>query len=144
MDFMRGLDVSATGLTAQRIRMDIISSNLANVHTTRTSGGGPYRRKDVVFKEESGGSPETLSFKSILNSLKGVVVDAVKEDTGPFKKVYDPGHPDADTKGYVSFPNVNTVEEMVNMLSATRSYEANITAVESYKSMFMKALDILR
>jgi len=143
MGIFKGLDISTSGLTAQRARLDIISSNLANMHTTRTSEGGPYKRKDIVF-EENGGGAQGLSFDKVLDSLKGVSISEIKEDKTAPNKVYDPGHPDADVEGYVAYPNVSQVGEMINMLSATRSYEANVTVVEAYKSMFLKALDIGR
>jgi len=138
MGIFQGLDISASGLMAQRLRLDVTSANLANIHTTRTAEGGPYKRKDVVFEEK------TRSFADVLESMGGVQVSEIVTDDGEPKKVYEPGHPDADKGGYVYYPNVNQVEEMVNMLSATRSYEANITAIESYKSMFQRALDIGR
>ncbi len=130
---------------AQRIRMNVISSNLANIQTTRTPQGGPYRRRDVVFAAV----PLSSSFEEILrNSLnKGLsevrVVDVVIDGRSP-KMIYAPNHPDADRSGYVAMPNVNVIEEMVNMLSATRSYEANVTAIQAAKGMVLKALEIGR
>ncbi len=145
MSFFKALDVGASGLTAQRLRMDTISQNIANVNTTRTENGTPYRRKDVVFEERK----NTDSFSTYLSNAKdgldggnGVRVTKIVEDTSEFKKVYDPGHPDADQDGYVSMPNVDVVTEMVNMISATRSYEANVTSINATKSMAMKALEI--
>jgi len=141
MNFFRSLDISASGLTAQRLRMDVISQNIANVNTTRGADGKPYRRKVVVFAENR-------DFESILNeeidknNLNGVKVLAVEDDQSPFKRIYDPGHPDADKDGYVTMPNVDVIIEMVDMISATRSYEANVTAVNAFKSMAMKALEI--
>lgn len=137
------MEISASALTAQRLRLDIISSNIANVDTTRTEKGEPYRRKMVVFQEMN----ESSDFNKILNNKmnyngKGVRVAAIIEDQRPFKIVYDPAHPDADEKGYVRMPNVNIVEEMVDMISATRSYEANVTAINSTKNMISKALEI--
>jgi flagellar basal-body rod protein FlgC len=145
MNFLDALHVSSSGLTAQRIRMNVISSNLANVHTTRTPGGGPYRRKDVVFASQ----PGDQSFQNILGSrmpggLSGVKVTGITSDPRPPLMKYDPRHPDADEKGFVALPNINMVEEMVNMISATRSYEANVAAVNATKSMAMKALEIGR
>lgn len=143
----KAIDVSATGLTAERLRMDIISKNIANANTTRTSSGTPYRRQVPIFKESS----TNLSFQQHLDAAKngiaggnGVEVTAVKEDKSPFKKVYDPGHPDADKDGYVQMPNVDIVAEMINMISSTRAYEANVTCINSAKSMAMKALEIGR
>lgn len=134
MDIEKMLNVSASGLEAQRIRMNIIAGNLANAQSTRTPEGGPYRRKDVVFSE-------------VLSSVTGngpaeVRVSGIIEDQRPFQVVYDPQHPDADAEGYVQMPNVNLLEEMVNMMSASRSYEANVTAINSAKSMANKALEI--
>jgi flagellar basal-body rod protein FlgC len=143
----KAIDVSATGLTAERLRMDIISKNIANANTTRTSSGTPYRRQVPIFKEAS----TNVSFQQHLDAAKngivggsGVEVTAVKEDKSPFKKVYDPGHPDADKDGYVQMPNVDIVAEMINMISSTRAYEANVTCINSSKSMAMKALEIGR
>ena len=143
MDFFTAIKISGSGLNAQRYRLNIISSNLANIQTTRTPQGGPYRRKDVVFEAV----PVPTSFDGILSDtmktgLEGVKVQQVVNDPTPFKLVYDPGHPDADKNGYVKMPNVNTVEEMVNMINATRSYEANIAAIDAAKNMALKALEI--
>jgi flagellar basal-body rod protein FlgC len=145
MGFFKSLDIGASGLTAQRLRMDTISQNIANVNTTRTEDGTPYRRRDVVFEERN--DPESFSSalssaSEKLNGGNGVRVTKIVEDSTPFKKVYDPGNPDADTDGYVSMPNVDVVTEMVNMISATRSYEANVTSINATKSMAMKALEI--
>ncbi len=143
----KAIDISATGLTAERLRMDIISKNIANANTTRTSSGTPYRRQVPVFKEGS----SHLSFAEQLNVAKGkrqggngVEVTAIKEDKTPFKKIYEPGHPDADQNGYVQMPNVDIVSEMINMISSTRAYEANVTSLNATKSMAMKALEIGR
>ncbi len=143
MNFIDALQVSASGLTSQRLRMNVVSSNLANSHTTRTQEGGPYKRKEVIFESE----PLRNSFQGVLNSqikgkLSGVKVSGIIEDQrAPIVK-YDPQHPDADNKGYVAMPNINVIEEMVNLMSASRSYEANVTAVTVTKQMAMKALDI--
>ncbi|MCG0274594.1 MAG: flagellar basal body rod protein FlgC [Thermosediminibacteraceae bacterium] len=140
------MEISASGLTAQRLRMDVISNNIANVNTTRTEEGGPYRRQRVVFQERK----RDITFRDLLEGsyLKqmgaGVRVVAIEEDPSPFKLVYDPSHPDADDNGYVRMPNVNIVTEMVDMISATRSYEANVTAINAAKSMINKALEIGR
>ena len=143
MNFIDALQVSASGLTSQRLRMNVVSSNLANSHTTRTQEGGPYKRKEVVFESK----PLKNSFQEMVNSqlkgkLSGVTVTGIIEDQSPPIIKYDPQHPDADNKGYVSMPNINVIEEMVNMMSASRSYEANVTAVNVTKKMAMKALDI--
>ncbi|WZL74836.1 flagellar basal body rod protein FlgC [Clostridiaceae bacterium 35-E11] len=145
MGIFNGININATGLTAERLRMDIISKNIANANTTRTSNGIPYRRQVPVFKESSSGQ----KFAQYLDGAKkrdqigsGVEVVSIKEDKTPFKKVYDPGHPDADQEGYVQMPNIDIVSEMINMITATRAYEANVTAMNATKSMAMKALEI--
>lgn len=147
MSLFKSIDISASGLTAQRLRMDTISENIANVNTTRTPAGGPYRRKVVVFESRE---PEN-GFQGILSRAMGqreigggVRVVRISEDNSPLKMMYDPNHPDANEQGYVVMPNVNIVTEMVNMISATRAYEANITAVKSSKDIAFKALEIGR
>ncbi len=127
------LKISATALEAQKIRMNVIASNIANVNSTRTPEGGPYRRKDVVF--------ESYLFNE---SAVGVNIPKIVEDQRPFRMVHDPSHPDADKNGYVSYPNINTIEETVNLIAATRAYEANLTIINSYKEMFMKTLEITK
>ncbi|SDF51175.1 flagellar basal-body rod protein FlgC [Thermoanaerobacter thermohydrosulfuricus] len=146
MNLFSSMDISTSGLTAERLRMDIIAQNIANVNTTRTVQGGPYRRKLVVLKEIQ---PD--SFESILDKVKGKysgkgveVVQIAEDDQTPLREVYDPGHPDADQNGYVEYPNVNIVSEMVDMISATRAYEANVTAFNASKAMFQKSLEIGR
>jgi flagellar basal-body rod protein FlgC len=145
MDFFDAFDISSSGLTAQRLRMNVISSNLANINTTRTPEGGPYRRKDVVFAA----IPGSQSFQDVLNSRMSGKVSEVRvveivDDTRPPLLKYDPHNPDANKEGYVSMPNVNLIEEMVNMISATRSYEASVAAIKATKSMALKALEIGR
>ena len=145
MGYFGALDIGASALTAQRLRMDTISQNIANATTTRTEDGTPYRRRLVVFEETSQGMPfsQYLSASSRDRYLaKGVKVSRIVEDTSPLKRVYDPGHPDADNEGYVEMPNVDVVTEMVNMISATRAYEANVTTINTTKSLAMKALEI--
>lgn len=144
MKLFSSFNISSSGLTAERTRMDVISKNIANANTTRTSSGTPYRRQMTVFKEK-----ETTPFSTYMSKYskeqlnkQGVQVSAVIEDKTPFKRVYDPGHPDADNEGYVSMPNVDVVKEMVDMITATRAYEANVTALNSSKSIAMKALEI--
>lgn len=140
------IDAAASGLTAERLRMDVISNNIANVNTTRTIEGGPYRRQLVVFEPREG----QPSFDQMLSSQmgpsaavgNGVRAVAIKKDDSPTRRVYDPSHPDANRDGYVEMPNVNIVSEMVDMITATRAYEANVTAVNSAKSMALKALEI--
>lgn len=144
MDFFSSMDISSSALTAERTRMNTISSNLANANSTRTSEGGPYKRKDTVFAS----TPQVPgSFKSALQGASqktsmGVEVVQILEDQRPPRMQYDPSHPDANPEGYVAYPNVNVVEEMADMIAATRAYEANVTAVQAAKSMAMKTLEI--
>lgn len=143
MDLYDALHTSATGLAAQRLRMNLISANLANVNTTRTPAGGPYRRKEVVFEAR----PAPESFRDVLRARQSrrpadVQATRIIEDQRPPVVKYAPHHPDADEKGYVALPHINVMEEMVNMISATRSYEANVTAVRAAKDMALKALEI--
>ncbi len=143
MDFFTSMDISASALAAERTRMNLISSNLANVNSTRTAEGGPYRRKDAVFTA----TPLKGSFGAALsraNDARSVQVTQVNEDPRPPRMQYEPGHPDADPNGYVAYPNINVVEEMADMITASRSYEANITATNAAKSMALKTLDLLR
>ena len=142
MDFFDALHVSSSGLSAQRLRMNLISANLANMNTTRTKAGGPYRRKDPIFAAQA---PQG-SFREILRNrqemlTKVAVVGIVEDSRGPIRR-YEPHHPEADRNGYVSLPNINVMEEMVNMISATRSYEANVSAIKAAKAMALKALEI--
>jgi flagellar basal-body rod protein FlgC len=141
MDFFTAFNISASGLSAQRTRLNTITSNLANINTTQTPEGGPYRRKDVVFTAVE----DKNSFNRILkDKVNAVKVEEIIEDSRPFKFVYDPYHPDANKEGYVAYPNIEMVEEMVNMLSASRHYEANINAVKTTIKMAQKALTIGR
>jgi flagellar basal-body rod protein FlgC len=148
MGSLAALRISATGLTAQRLRLDVIANNIANAETTRTETGGPYQRQDVVFNTNEQSVPfanmllvnRTLG-ESALN-LDGVQVSEIVTDTSPGTTVYSPTHPDADANGYVTYPNVNLVVEMTNMLSATRSYEANLSVISSSKTMALKTLEI--
>ncbi len=152
MGVFDAMSVSASGMTAQRLRMDTISQNIANVNTTRTESGEAYRRKTVVFQEINGGHnfrahlDRSLSHANAASSAVrgGVKVSRVIEDGSPLTQVYDPTHPDANEEGYVEMPNVNVVEEMTNLISANRSYEANITAFNATKGMTSKALEIGR
>ncbi|RUS46378.1 flagellar basal body rod protein FlgC [Cohnella sp. AR92] len=149
---LSGFDSSASALTAQRLRMDVISSNIANAETTRASYVNgeyvPYRRKEVVFEPDQPSFSDILSSKldgtNANTSASGVRVTEIREDSTPFKQVYNPTHPDADANGMVSMPNVDILKEMVDMISATRSYEANVTALNASKSMFTKSLEIGR
>lgn len=147
MDLFKSLGISASGLSAERLRLDVISSNIANANSTRTVKGGPYRRRVALLAPQS--TPE--SFKNILqNSLKnnlpysGVKVAGIVEDSSPLKRVYDPQHPDASADGYVEYPNVDVMKEMVELITASRSYEANVTALNATKNMFLKTLEIGR
>jgi len=147
VSFFGGLDISASGLTAERLRMDVTAENLANAQTTRGANGQPYRRKEVVLQEAPGSFGATLSQAmggGTAGSTGGVQVAGVVEDQTPLKRVYDPGHPDADAQGYVSMPNVDTVTEMVDLISASRAYEANVTAMNAAKQMFAHTLELLR
>lgn len=129
MSFISAINTSASGLTAQRLRTEVIANNIANVNTTRTQEGGPYARKRVIFAERL--------------KQKGVRVVEVAEDTRtPFKLKYDPGHPDVDESGYVKMPNVNVVTEMVDLISSTRSYQANVSVISASKNMIEQALNI--
>ncbi|MBU0681554.1 MAG: flagellar basal body rod protein FlgC [Proteobacteria bacterium] len=143
MDILTALKISGSGLKAERARLNITAMNLANVNTTRTIEGGPYKAKSVVY-----GAKPLENFSDTLHStqakLRTVEVVEVVEDNKPFKEVYDPSHPDANEKGIVLFPNVDTAEQMVDMISAKRGYEANVTAIDAVKSMALKALDISR
>ena len=144
MDFLTALDIGASGLTADRTRINTISMNLANAKTTRTPQGGPYRRRTVVQAATDVDDPFSVHMRSALDrELKGVRVMAVTMDKRPLKQVYEPGHPDANAEGYVSYPDINVVEEMANLMSAQRNYEANVTTVEAIKGMYNKALEII-
>ena len=143
MDIINSFKISSSALKAQSIRLNTISSNLANIETTSTPEGGPYKKKSVYFQSTP------LSFKEQLDAqvngnLQGVEVTKIIEDNTPAKKVYNPSHPDADENGYVEMPNISVLEEMVDMMSATRSYQANVTAIKSAKRMALKALEIGR
>ena len=146
MGFLDALRASASGLSAQRVRMKLIATNLANTHTTRTPEGGPYQRREPIFAAEA---PEGQSFHDMLKSQQegGIVevrtVEVIKDGRKPITK-YDPAHPDADEKGFIALPNISVTEEMVNMVSASRSYEANVAAVKATKNMVLKALEIGR
>ncbi|MCS6915110.1 MAG: flagellar basal body rod protein FlgC [Myxococcales bacterium] len=141
MDLFTGLDILSSGLSAERTRMNVTASNLANLNTTRTDAGGPYQRIDPVLATTSMPRP----FRDVLEAqLHGVTVKALEPDPTPPRIVYDPGHPDADQDGYVQLPNINMVAEMVNMITASRSYEAGVTAMQSIKAMAQRALSIGR
>jgi len=136
------LEVSASGLSAERIRMNTTASNLANARTTRTAQGGPFHRLDPVF--EAVGLDRLRGLPSMQRGVSLVRVSKIQEDQRPGTMVYDPSHPDANGQGYVTYPNVNAVEEMVNMITATRAYEAGVTSINSIKQMARSALEIGR
>ncbi len=133
------MEVAASGLSAERSRMNITAGNLANARTTRTAEGGPYRRLDPVFEAQA---LNPTSHDAVLRRVEAVRLAEVRPDQSPGTMVYEPGHPDANPEGYVEYPNVNTVTEMVNMMTASRAYEAGVTSIESLKSMARAALRI--
>ena len=135
MSMFGGMEISASALTAQRLRMNVTAENLANAETTKAANGQPYRRKEI---ELSAASP---SFGEVLG---GVQVDGIVDDPSPLRQVYDPGNPEANKQGYVTMPNVNPVTEMVDLISASRGYESNVTAMNAAKQMFSKTFDVLR
>lgn len=142
MDISKSLQISVSGLAAQRKWMDTIASNLANARATRTPEGGAYRRRDPVFRAEAVQEPG--GFAPPDASRMGVKVMSVSVDPSPPNMVYEPGHPDANAEGYVGYPNVSIVEETANMVAASRSYEANLQAFNAFKNMAMRALDLFR
>ncbi len=163
MAFLSGFDISGYGLSAQRFRMNVISSNIANANTTRTSEGGPYQRREVVFRAKNfdkilnsqiDDNNNMLKFSNPLDdpsaqedanpAIMSVVVDKVVRDESPFKMKYDPSSPDANKDGYVAYPNINPVIEMSDLIEATRAYQANVAAFQSAKTMAQSAIDILR
>jgi flagellar basal-body rod protein FlgC len=135
MSIFNTIRIAGSALTSERVRMDVIAENLANANTTRGVDGEPYRRKQVVVQERGG------TFEDVLN---GVQVAAIVEDPSPLRRVYDPGHPDADEQGYVELPNVSAVTEMVDLITATRSYEANVQIMTNARQSFIRTLDLLR
>jgi len=140
MDLFSALKVSSSGMSLQRTRMNVISSNMANINTTRTPEGGPYRRKEVVAQAEP---LKSQGFEQAMGeAVREVKVTEIKEDKSPPRMVYDPSHPDADENGYVAMPNVNMLEEMLDMMNASRAYEANAAAVNAAKTMAQRAIDI--
>lgn len=144
MNLLDAMDISAAGMKAQRTRLNVTAANLANIGTTRTVDGGPYRRRDVVFEAR----PYEPSFADVLEEsletpVSTVAVSAVVEDPRPFQVKYDPSHPDADDRGYVRMPNVEMVEEMVNLISANRAYEANAAVAQASRRMALKALEMM-
>ncbi len=145
MSSMNGMNISASGMSAQRLRMDVISQNIANVNTTRDENGDPYKRQTVIFEERN-----VHTFDNALKTAQGgtLVSNGVKvthvavDNETPMNMVYDPSHPDADKDGYVSYPNVNTVTEMTDLIDASRSFEANVTAFNATKNMALKSLEV--
>jgi flagellar basal-body rod protein FlgC len=140
----RAMQISASALTASRLQMDLAANNLANINTTRGADGQPYRRRYVVQAERQESFPALLDRQSGQGTGGGVQVTAIQEDQSPFKLKYDPAHPDADTNGMVRLPNVDMLQEITDMMMATRVYEANVTALNAGKAMELKALDIGR
>lgn len=163
MAYLSDFDISSYGLSAQRFRMNVISSNIANANTTRTAEGGPYRRREVIFKatdfdkllnEQINKDNNFLKYENPLNdpsspeeakpAIQSVVVDKVVRDDKDFRMKYDPSHPDANAEGYVAYPNVNPVIEMADLIEATRAYQANVSAFTSAKTIAQSAIDLLR
>jgi flagellar basal-body rod protein FlgC len=139
------LSVSGSGMSAQRIRAQLLVENLANAETTRTPEGGPYRRKDAVFSSEPQGSPFSAMFQAeIAGGQTGVAVSDIVEDTGEPVKRYLPGHPDADADGMVAFPRINPAEDMVDLMNASRNYQANVSAIAAVRDMINRTIDLLR
>jgi len=146
MSLFSALSVSSSGMAAQRLRASLLVENIANSETTRTPDGGPYRRKDAIFSSEQMGSAfgSELSARVGDQQLTGVRVTGISVDASPPEKRYMPGHPDADAEGYVSVPRMNPAEDMVDLMSANRSYQANVSAMSAVKDMIQKSIDLLR
>ena len=141
MGILNILKIGASALNAQRLRMETIATNLANMQSTRTEEGGPFKKKEVTFVPTDLSGP--TDFKSIFSEkIEGVKVDEIRTSNKPFQRTFDPSHPDADPQGYVTLPNVNVMEEMADMMVATRAYEANVNVVNTTKDMYLKALEI--
>jgi len=141
MDFFTAMEVSASGLSAERTRMNVAASNLANAQTTQAAGGGPYKRRDVIMQSVDVPGVQGTPFAQ---AVKGVAVSQISQDTAQPRLEYDPGHPQANAQGYVAYPNVNPVEEMVDMITASRAYEAGITTMTTAVNMAERALGIGR
>ncbi len=144
MSLFSALSVGASGMAAQRMRAELLVENLANAETTRTPDGGPYRRKDAVFESQDATGPFSSIFESQLHAAGGVAVSDVIVDTREPERRYMPGHPDADPDGYVAFPRINPAEDMVDLMGASRSYEANVAAIGAVKDMIVRSIDLLR
>ena len=144
MSLFSVLSVGASGMSAQRMRAELLVENLANAETTRTPEGGPYRRKDVVFESASVESPFSSVFDAQMHAAGGVGVSEIVTDMRDPERRYLPGHPDADTDGYVAYPRVNPAEDMVDLMGATRSYQANVAAIGAVKDMIQRSIDLFR
>lgn len=144
MDFLTAMKISGSALKAERTRINVASMNLANANTTRTIEGGPYRAKSVIFGAKPVASNFQQTYDSVDSKLRKVEVVEVVEDKAPFKEIYDPAHPDADANGVVKMPNVNTAEQMVDLMSARRDFDANVTAMDSIKAIALRSLEISR
>ena len=145
MSLFNSLSVSASGMTAQRQRAEVLVENIANADTTRTAGGGPYRRQDVVFEAQSVGQPFSSVYQAQLDDQpKGVAISEMVVDQSEPDRRYLPGHPDADKDGYVSFPKMNPAEDMVDLMGASRSYQANVSAISAVKDMINRSMDLFR
>jgi flagellar basal-body rod protein FlgC len=148
MGLFDAIDIAGSALSAERLRMDVTAENLANAQTTRGANGGPYRRKVVLLQQAGSGGGFGAALGAAMGGTRrtagGVHVAGIAEDPAPNRRVYDPGHPDADALGYVRMPNVDPVTEMVDLITASRGYEANVTAMQAAKAMFTKTLEILR
>ncbi len=143
MSVFNSMRINASGLVLERFKMDIASTNIANINTTRTEDGGPYRRKEVIFEESLLNAKNSITGKMEKKSF-GVKITEIAEDEDNFKMVYEPEHPDADENGYVAMPNINMVDEMISLIRTQRAYEANITALNTSKSILKKALEITK
>jgi len=144
MSLFSAISIGASGMSAQRTRAELLVENLANAETTRTPEGGPYRRKDVVFESGAAGSPFSSFLDDQMNSPGGVSVAQIVTDTRDPERRYMPGHPDADANGYVAFPRVNPAEDMVDLMGASRNYQANVAAIGAVKDMIQRSIDLLR
>jgi len=144
MDVFDSLKISSSALKAERLRLNAISSNIANIETTRTPEGGPYKKREVVFRSTGKIFEKSLKEKMQGAAIQGVEVAEIRQSDDPPKMIYDPSHPDADAEGQVAMPSINLFEEMADMMTATRAYDANIAAVKATKHMAMKALEIGR
>ena len=144
MSLFSALSVGASGMAAQRARAELLVENLANAETTRTPGGGPYRRKDVVFESSPVEAPLSSVFDAQVNGPSGVAVTDVITDSSDPERRYMPGHPDADPEGYVAFPHINPAEDMVDLMGSARSYEANVAAIGAVKDMIQRSIDLFR